>query len=62
MNENETYLLQTAIDYDMPLHEVERIYKLYPNRFYEELEVFVKGRKQNARHRHAGPVRKATNS
>ena len=42
-----SFLSQTAADYDMELYEVERIHRLYPDRFYEELEVFIKQRSQN---------------
>jgi hypothetical protein len=38
------FLLQTANDYDMSYEEVERIYKKYPNSFYEELENYIKNR------------------
>jgi hypothetical protein len=38
------FLQQTAIDYDMPLHEVERIARLFPNDFYSELEEYISNR------------------
>lgn len=40
----EDFIIQTANDYDMPVHEVERIIKLYPKNYYEELENFIKQR------------------
>lgn len=43
----ESFLHQTAFDYDMPLQEVRRIAKLYPNNFYEMLEDFIKTRSSN---------------
>jgi len=39
-----SFIIQTANDYDMPIHEVERIYKAYPNTFYQELENYIKQR------------------
>lgn len=42
------FIKQTAKDYDMPVHEVERISELYPDNFYEKLEEFISDRaKQN---------------
>ena len=41
---SESFLHQTSLDYDMQLHEVRRIAKLYPNNFYEMLEDFIKTR------------------
>ena len=38
---NEDFITQTAKDYDMSFEEVERIYKLYPDNFYEQLEIFI---------------------
>jgi len=36
---------QTAHDYDMPVHEVERIARLFPNEFYEKLEEYINSKK-----------------
>ena len=41
---NQSFIIQTAEDYDMPLHEVEIIAKKYPNNFYEKLEEYIKDR------------------
>lgn len=41
---SESFLVQTSLDYDLPLHEVKRIAKLYPNNFYEMLEFLIKER------------------
>lgn len=42
---NNNFLNQTALDYDMDLWEVERIYKLYPrDQFYDKLEEFISER------------------
>jgi hypothetical protein len=38
------FIEQTAHDYDMPLHEVERIAKLFPNEFYAKLEEYISNR------------------
>ena len=40
------FIEQTAHDYDMPVHEVERIAKLYPEQkeFYEKLEEYIRSR------------------
>jgi len=39
------FLLQTASDYDMPIHEVERIYNSTDGiEFYMELEKFINQR------------------
>jgi hypothetical protein len=38
------FIEQTAHDYDMPIHEVERIYKLFPNEFYDKLEDYISNR------------------
>jgi len=38
------FIEQTANDYDMPIHEVERIAKLFPNEFYAKLEDYVSDR------------------
>ena len=46
-NMSEGFLVQTSVDYDMPLHEVRRIAKLYPNNFYEMLEDYIKTRSSN---------------
>jgi hypothetical protein len=43
---SESFLVQTSLDYDMPLYEVKRIAKLYPKNFYEMLEYFIKERKK----------------
>lgn len=37
-------LKQTAKDYDMKLSDVENIYRLYPDDFYNQLEIFIKNR------------------
>jgi hypothetical protein len=39
-------IAMTARDYDMEYLEVERIYYLFPNEFYEKLEEFIKIRSQ----------------
>lgn len=38
------FIFQTALDYDMPYDQVERMYKLYPEKFYEKLEEYIKQR------------------
>ncbi len=38
------FIQQTADDYAMSYEEVEKIYKFFPNNFYEKLEEFIKGR------------------
>ena len=43
-NSRSGFMAQTAIDYAMSYEEVERILKLYPNNFYEELERYIKDR------------------
>lgn len=43
-NINLSTIEQTAVDYDMPVHEVERIAKLYPNEFYIKLEEYIASR------------------
>ena len=45
--ENQGFIEQTANDYAMPIHEVEKIYKLYPNQCYEKLEEFISERTNN---------------
>ena len=35
------FINQTAEDYDMPVHEVERIARLFPKQFYEKLEEYI---------------------
>jgi hypothetical protein len=40
----EGFLNQTAQDYDIPLHEVEKIAKYFPDEFYQKLEEYIKGR------------------
>lgn len=43
-----SFILQTAADYAMEEHEVERIYKLHSRYyFYIELEKFIEQRSQN---------------
>lgn len=44
MENSKSFLEQTALDYDMPLHEVERIARLFPNELYEKLEEYIKFR------------------
>lgn len=34
-------IVEAAYMYDIPLEEVERIARLYPDRFYEELENYL---------------------
>jgi hypothetical protein len=41
---NESFIKQTAQDYDMSVYEVERIYNQYPNDFYQKLEEFILNR------------------
>ncbi|MCL1692036.1 hypothetical protein [Elizabethkingia anophelis] len=43
-NETFLFLKQTAKDYDMKLSQVEHIYNLYPDDFYNQLEKFIKER------------------
>jgi hypothetical protein len=38
------FIKQTAHDYDMPIHEVERIVNLFPNEFYAKLEEYISDR------------------
>lgn len=45
-DEQKNIIIITAKDYDMEYHEVERIYNLFPNEFYEKLEEFLKIRSQ----------------
>lgn len=40
----DNFIKQTAIDYDMSIYDVERIYNLYPNEFYQKLEEFISNR------------------
>jgi hypothetical protein len=40
----QVFIEQTAKDYDMPVHEVERIAKLLPNEFYDKLEEYISDR------------------
>ena len=40
----ESFIIQTAQDYAMEVHEVQRIYELYPDNFYEKLEEYIKNR------------------
>ncbi len=44
---SEGFIIQTAYDYDMPLHEVKRIARLFPNEFYEKLEEYISNRAKN---------------
>jgi hypothetical protein len=44
--EQKGIIAMTAKDYNMEYHEVERIYNLSPNEFYEKLEEFIKIRSQ----------------
>jgi hypothetical protein len=44
----EGFIHQTARDYDMPVHEVERIARLFPDQFYEKLEEFIADRSRKA--------------
>jgi len=41
------FIVQTSIDYDMEIYEVERIANLYPDKFYEKLEEFIVDRTKN---------------
>lgn len=45
---NTGFIQQTAHDYDMDVHEVERIYKLFPKNFYEKLEEFISERSKQS--------------
>lgn len=38
---SDSFLEQTARDYDMPVHEVKRIHKLFPEDFYSKLEEYI---------------------
>ena len=40
----QVFIKQTAKDYDMPVHEVEKIDKLFPNEFYAKLEEYISDR------------------
>ena len=40
----QVFIKQTAKDYDMPVHEVEKIAKLFPNEFYAKLEEYISDR------------------
>jgi hypothetical protein len=42
--ETNPFLAQTAFDYNLPYHEVERIHRCFPNEFYEKLEELIKVR------------------
>ena len=44
MGEKESFIAQTAKDYDMDFDIVGRMYIQYPLTFYLELEAFVKNR------------------
>lgn len=43
---NESFIQQTAMDYDMTIDEVNHIWKhcTHPNEFYEQLEEFILSR------------------
>jgi hypothetical protein len=41
------FIEQTAHDYDMPVHEVQRIAKLFPDEFYEKLEEYIQNRPED---------------
>ena len=41
------FIEQTANDYDMPVHEVQRIAKLFPNDFYNKLEEYISTRQKS---------------
>lgn len=41
---SDKFIKQTTIDYDMSIYDVERIYNLYPNEFYQKLEEFISNR------------------
>ena len=41
------FIEQTAHDYDMPVHEVQRIAKLFPDEFYEKLEEYIYNRPED---------------
>ena len=41
---SESFIAQTAKDYDMSIAEVSRIAKFHSDKFYEELEVFIADR------------------
>jgi hypothetical protein len=43
-NMTQGFIKQTAHDYDMPVREVERIAKLFPNDFYAKLEEHISDR------------------
>ena len=38
------FIIQTAKDYNMSYSEAERINKMYPNKFYQKLEEYIKDR------------------
>jgi hypothetical protein len=49
-NHNMTNLIaHAAHDYDMDIEDVDRIYKLFPDEFYEKLEEFIKERRERAK-------------
>lgn len=42
-----SFIAQTAKDYDMDYEVVAEIKKFYPDRFYEKLEEYIKERAKN---------------
>lgn len=46
MEAKNTFIEQTAVDYDMSYEDVERIHTLHPDNFYEELEKFINNRNE----------------
>ena len=50
MEAKQKFLIQTALDYDMPINEVERIYKNNKgSKFYEALELYILNRSERLR-------------
>ena len=41
---SDNFIKQTTIDYDMSIYDVEIIYNLYPNEFYQKLKEFISNR------------------
>jgi hypothetical protein len=44
MEFSKAFIEQTAKDYDMPIHDVYLIAKLFPNEFYQRLELYIYNR------------------
>ena len=42
-----SFIKQTAKDYDMDYKDVQYIYKTDPNKFYDKLEEYIRTRSEN---------------